>query len=136
MVYNRGFTVDNLMFLISYFRVSINTSFIWMTNRKKITEQNDGHLSRFFFLMSYALLQSFCKYKFYLDDKEEKTKEIDGTMNPDFNYCKLFKFKPVTAQVSYTLYLDLCAVLARWCIRLQMYPSIFVCPFAAALAVS
>ncbi|KAJ8309975.1 hypothetical protein KUTeg_011840 [Tegillarca granosa] len=45
-----------------------------------------------------TIQKSFCKYNFYLDDKAEKTKEIDGTMNPDFNYCKLFKFKPVTSQ--------------------------------------
>ncbi|KAL3831683.1 hypothetical protein ACJMK2_023406 [Sinanodonta woodiana] len=42
---------------------------------------------------------SFCKYKFYLDNKEIITDEVSGTINPNFDHEKLFSFKTVTNQL-------------------------------------
>ena len=43
--------------------------------------------------------KSFCRYKFYLDDKYTQTEEIAGTMNPEFHHEKKFSFKSATKQV-------------------------------------
>eukprot|EP00163_Fabomonas_tropica_P030970 TRINITY_DN720_c0_g1_i1.p1 TRINITY_DN720_c0_g1~~TRINITY_DN720_c0_g1_i1.p1 ORF type:complete len:1026 (+),score=322.14 TRINITY_DN720_c0_g1_i1:237-3314(+) len=40
-----------------------------------------------------------CKYKFYLDEKQECTEVVKGTINPDFQYKKMYKFKTVTKQM-------------------------------------
>ncbi|EDV26227.1 uncharacterized protein TRIADDRAFT_23272, partial [Trichoplax adhaerens] len=42
----------------------------------------------------------YCKYKFYLDTKEYRTKVVEGTINPDFKYTERFSFPTVTNQVN------------------------------------
>ncbi|XP_077998394.1 kinesin-like protein KIF28 [Glandiceps talaboti] len=42
--------------------------------------------------------KSFCRYKFYLDDTVQKTKEVSGTINPDYKYERLLKIPCVTKQ--------------------------------------
>ena len=43
--------------------------------------------------------KSFCKYKFYLDDKYIETSEMAGTINPVFTHEKTISFKTATKQV-------------------------------------
>ncbi|XP_041367866.1 kinesin-like protein KIF28P [Gigantopelta aegis] len=43
-------------------------------------------------------VQTFCKYKFYLDKQASETEMISGTMNPNFDHEKKFVFKPITQQ--------------------------------------
>ncbi|CAG5132776.1 unnamed protein product, partial [Candidula unifasciata] len=40
-----------------------------------------------------------CSYKFYLDDKPTKTKEIKGTINPDYDHDRQISFNSVTQQL-------------------------------------
>ncbi|BFY98671.1 hypothetical protein BsWGS_01711 [Bradybaena similaris] len=42
---------------------------------------------------------TFCSYKFYLENKPTKTKEISGTMNPDFDHTRQIIFSSVTQQL-------------------------------------
>jgi len=43
--------------------------------------------------------ESFCRYKMYLEDSDNETNRIQNTINPDFNYEKMFCFAPVTSQL-------------------------------------
>ncbi|XP_071522909.1 LOW QUALITY PROTEIN: kinesin-like protein KIF28P [Panulirus ornatus] len=45
----------------------------------------------------------YCAYKFYLDEKETKTKLVSETSNPDFSHSKVFTFSPVTDQLVHFL---------------------------------
>ncbi|KAK7465940.1 hypothetical protein BaRGS_00037478 [Batillaria attramentaria] len=40
--------------------------------------------------------QTYCKFKFYLDDKETKTEPVGDTINPDYNFEKKYSYKTVT----------------------------------------
>nr|XP_006817089.1 PREDICTED: kinesin-like protein KIF28P-like [Saccoglossus kowalevskii] len=42
--------------------------------------------------------KSFCRYKFYLDEQTNQTKEIEGTINPNFGHNHLISCNPVTKQ--------------------------------------
>ncbi|XP_064648285.1 kinesin-like protein KIF28P isoform X2 [Lineus longissimus] len=42
---------------------------------------------------------SYCKFRFYLDEKESSTKIVAGTINPNFDYEKNYGFNPVTEQL-------------------------------------
>ena len=44
-------------------------------------------------------MQSFCKYKFYLDKDYTTTGEIGGTINPDYGHEKNITVKTVTDQL-------------------------------------
>nr|KAG5687659.1 hypothetical protein BaRGS_027551 [Batillaria attramentaria] len=39
---------------------------------------------------------TYCKFKFYLDDKETKTEPVGDTINPDYNFEKKYSYKTVT----------------------------------------
>ncbi|CAM1328548.1 Uncharacterised protein g9786 [Pycnogonum litorale] len=41
----------------------------------------------------------WCKFKIYNDKQDNETERKDGTTNPDFNYSKLFSYKPVTRKL-------------------------------------
>ncbi|CAD5124283.1 DgyrCDS12576 [Dimorphilus gyrociliatus] len=43
--------------------------------------------------------QVYCAYQFYIDDKKEQTREVGGTINPDFNFSKAYAFDPATPQL-------------------------------------
>ena len=44
------------------------------------------------------LFQTFCRFKFYLEDKPTESSEVGG-INPDYNFNKQFSFTPATKQV-------------------------------------
>merc|ERR1711884_556939 len=41
----------------------------------------------------------YCKYKVYLDEKENSTEKISLTANPDYNHKKQFDYSPATRQL-------------------------------------
>ncbi|XP_005092304.1 kinesin-like protein KIF28P [Aplysia californica] len=42
---------------------------------------------------------TYCNYKFYTEDKPTKTKEVKGTINPDYDHERQISFKSVTNQL-------------------------------------
>ena len=40
-----------------------------------------------------------CKYRVYLDEKDQSTCKVSLTANPDFDDVQIFKFKPATRQL-------------------------------------
>ncbi|EDO42435.1 predicted protein, partial [Nematostella vectensis] len=42
--------------------------------------------------------KTFCKFMFYIDKEYTKTPVIEGTINPNYNFTKMFSFVPVTKQ--------------------------------------
>ena len=68
--------------------------------------------------------KSFCRYKFYLDDKFTQTEEIAGTINPTFHHEKKFSFKTATKQVYNYFYL-IQIIRYRSCINISRHLEAF-----------
>ena len=48
--------------------------------------------------MIFSFQDVHCTFKMYVDEEVYTTDKISLTANPDFNYSKLFRFNPATAQ--------------------------------------
>jgi hypothetical protein len=47
----------------------------------------------------YCHLQTFCRFKFYVDDKPTTTATVADTINPSYNFEKIYTYNAVTQGV-------------------------------------